>query len=127
MIGKILVMDDDEGIAKVTEMMLKRLEIDVTVCSDGTGAIELYRKAMDSGEPFDVVIMDLTVPAGVGGKEAVEKLLEIDPNAKAIVSSGYSNDPVMSNYQEHGFSGYISKPYKLGELKKVLNEVLSGA
>ncbi|MFC1651094.1 PAS domain S-box protein [Candidatus Latescibacterota bacterium] len=124
--GKILVMDDDKSITKVVGMMLKSLGNDVAVSTDGTETIELYKKAMKAGKPFDVVIMDLTIPGGMGGKETIQELLKIDPNAKAIVSSGYSNDPVVSNYKEHGFGGYISKPYKLEELKKVMNEVMSG-
>ena len=81
---------------------------------------------MDSDKLFDVVIMDLTIPEGMGGKQAIKKLLEIDPDAKAVVSSWYANDPVISNYQEYGFSGFIPKPYKLEELKKVMNDILSG-
>ncbi len=122
--GKILLMDDEKSIRKVTGMMLRSLGNEVEVAFDGEEAIELYKKAMKSDEPFDVVIMDLTIPGGMGGKEAIKKLLKINPDAKAIVSSGYSNDPVISYYQEHGFSGYIPKPYRLEELKKVLNEVL---
>ena len=117
-------MDDEKSIRKVTGRMLRSLGNEVEIAFDGEEAIELYKKAMKSDEPFDVVIMDLTIPGGMGGKEAIKKLLKINPDAKAIVSSGYSNDPLISYYQEHGFSGYIPKPYRLEELKKVLNEVL---
>ena len=89
-------------------------------------AIELYTDAMESKEPFDVVILDLTVPGGIGGKEAVEKLLEIDPELRAIVSSGYSNDPVMSNFRDYGFRGVANKPYDVKKLSKVLHEVMKG-
>ena len=124
MTGKILVMDDDEMVRNFVSRVLKSFGNEVEVVRDGAEAIELYRKAMDSGKPFDVVILDLTIPGGMGGKKAIKKLLEIDPDAKAVVSSGYSNDPVVSNFEEYGFKGNISKPYRLKELKKVLNEVM---
>ena len=104
---------------------LKSFGNDVDEASNGTEAIEKYKKAMKSGKPFDVVIMDLTIPGGMGGQVAIKKLLEIDPDAKAVVSSGYANDPVISNFEAYGFKGFISKPYKLDELNKVLTEVLT--
>ncbi|MFC1489732.1 PAS domain S-box protein [Candidatus Latescibacterota bacterium] len=122
--GKILVMDDEISIQKVTEAMLKRYGYDVVVASDGAETIKLYKKAIKAGEPFDVVVMDLTIPGGMGGEIAIKKLLEIDPDAKAIVSSGYSNNPVISNFKDYGFIDYISKPYKFEELRKKLNNVL---
>jgi len=125
MTGKILVMDDDKSITKVVGMMISHLGNEVVIAGDGAEAIKMYKKALNSDKPFDVVIMDLTIPGGMGGKETIKKLLDINPEAKAIVSSGYSNDPVISNYKAHGFSGYIPKPYKLEGLKKVLNEVMS--
>ena len=87
-------------------------------------ALEIYRIAMESGKPFNLVIMDLTIPGGMGGKEAIGKLLEIDPGAKVIVSSGYSGDPIMANYEEYGFSGVAEKPYDTKELEKIVREVL---
>ena len=125
--GKILVMDDEEMVRNFVLKALKSFGNDVDEASDGAEAIKKYKKAMDSGKPFDVVIMDLTIPGGMGGQVAIKKLLEIDPDAKAVVSSGYANDPVISNFDAYGFKGYIPKPYKLEELKKVLNEVMSGA
>jgi DNA-binding NarL/FixJ family response regulator len=83
-------------------------------------------QARESGHPFDVVIMDLTVPGGMGGKEAMTRLLEGDPQIVALVSSGYSNDPIMSEYRKYGFKGVISKPYKLEHLSEILRRVLSG-
>ena len=102
-----------------------KLSISGKVVSNGEEIIKLYKKAMDSGEPFDVVIMDLTIPGGMGGQIVIKKLLEIDPDAKAIVSSGYTDDPVISNFEGYGFSGFIPKPYMLEDLRKVLTEVLS--
>ncbi len=122
--GKILVMDDEEIIREFTCRILTRIGYEVETASDGAEAIELYKKAKDSGKPFDVVLLDLTVPGGIGGKEAMNKLLEIDPHIKAIVSSGYSNDPIMSRYKEFGFKNVVSKPYTMTELSKTLKDVL---
>ena len=80
---------------------------------------------MESGQPFDAVIMDLTIPGGMGGKEAIAMLIEVDPEAKVIVSSGYSNDPIMADYEAYGFSGVAAKPYRIGELEKTLGDILT--
>ena len=121
---KILVMDDEEMIRNITGFMLSRLGCDAEFAADGAEAIKLYKKAMESGRPFDAVILDLTNQFGMGGKEAVVKLLEIDPNVKAIISTGYSNDPVLSNFKEYGFCGALPKPYSLEILDKGLEEVM---
>ena len=126
MTGKILVMDDDEMVRNFVLKVLKSFGNEGDEVSNGAEAIEKYKKAIDSGNPFDVVIMDLTIPGGMGGKKTIKKLLEIDPDAKVIVSTGYADDPVVSNYLDYGFKDKLSKPYKLEELKKVLNDVLSG-
>ena len=123
--GKILIMDDEPEIRKMVSKTLTLGGSEVKVASDGEEAIEIYKKTMDSGKPFDVVILDLTIPGGMGGEKAIKKLLEIDPNTKAIVSSGYADDPIISNFWEYGFKDKISKPYKPEELKKVLNNVMS--
>jgi CheY-like chemotaxis protein len=122
--GKILVMDDEAQIRDVVGDLLTALGYGVCLAKDGVEAVDLYRAARDSSEPFDAVIMDLTVPGGVGGKEAVRKLLEIDPGVKAIVSSGYSNDPVMSDPAAYGFGGVVVKPYNAEELGKALYKIL---
>ena len=83
----------------------------------------MYKKARESGQPFDVVIMDLTIPGGMGGKEAIKKLLEIDPYAKVIVSSGYATDPIMSDYKKYGFSAVVTKPYSVEQLEKILHRL----
>jgi two-component system cell cycle sensor histidine kinase/response regulator CckA len=121
--GRILVMDDEEIIQDVLSNMLDYLGYDVEIASDGTQAIEKYKQAKSSDKTFDAVIMDLTIPGGVGGKEAIQDLLEIDPHIYAIVSSGYSNDPVVVNYQEHGFKGVVNKPFKIEDLTKVLEQL----
>jgi PAS domain S-box-containing protein len=123
--GKILVMDDEEALRKVAERMLLELGYEVHCVPDGAEAIKKYEQAKESGRSFDAVIMDLTIPGGMGGKEAVEKLLEVDPEAKSIVSSGYSNDPIMSNYKNFGFKGVVAKPYRIEELSWILHDVLN--
>ncbi len=118
-------MDDEEIVQKAAGEMLKSLGFEITSAGDGAKAIKAYQKSQESGRPFDLVIMDLTIPGGMGGKEAIQKLLEIDPEAKAIVSSGYSNDPIMANYYEYGFKASVAKPYKIQELSSSVHKVLS--
>ncbi len=121
--GKILVMDDEETIRKVAGRMLGKLGYDVEYACDGKEAIQIYSKAKKGGVPFQAVIMDLTIPGGMGGKEAVKKLQEIDPNVKAVVSSGYSTDPVMAEADKFGFKGVVTKPYSVEEFSEVLRQV----
>lgn len=123
--GRILVMDDEKVIRDLAERMLRRLGYEVCSAGDGAEAIRLYKEAGETGQPFDAVILDLTVSGGMGGKEALKKLLEIDPEVKAIVSSGYSNDPVMAEYRLYGFCDIISKPYEINEISKILYDVVT--
>jgi len=120
--GNVLVMDDDASVRSVAGAMLRHLGYQAGFAPDGEEAIQLYAQAKESGKPFDLVIMDLTIPGGMGGKEAIKKLLEIDPGARAIVSSGYSTDPIMSEYQNYGFQGVIVKPYVIEEFSQVLHK-----
>jgi PAS domain S-box-containing protein len=122
--AKILVMDDDEIIRKVAAEILSHTGYEVGFAKEGGEAIELYRKAKEMNEPFDLVILDLTVPGGMGGKETIRRLLDLDPRVKAIVSSGYSNDPVLSDFQKYGFKGVVNKPYSFEELGKKIHEVM---
>ena len=122
---KILVMDDEEIVLEVIKEMLRILGHEVKGVKDGKEAIEVYKEAKQKGDPFDVVILDLTVPTGMGGEEAVKELLKIDPEVKAIVSSGYSNDPIMSEYEKYGFKAVVPKPYGIEELKEALRKALS--
>ncbi len=124
--GKIMVMDDEEIIREVAAEILGHLGYIAVVCCDGSEAIELYRQAIATKEPFTAVIMDLTIPGGMGGKETMKKLLEIDKGVVGIVSSGYCNDPILSSYWDYGFSGIVGKPYSLDELGKVLHDLLTG-
>nr|MBC8362587.1 PAS domain S-box protein [Candidatus Desulfatibia profunda] len=121
--GRILLMDDEKMIRDLAKNMLERFGFDTDVAKDGANAIKLYKKAMDSGKPYDAVILDLTVKEGLGGKDAVKSLLKIDPQVKAIVSSGYSNDPVITDFKEYGFIGALAKPYSMEDLHDVLNKV----
>jgi CheY-like chemotaxis protein len=125
--GNILVMDDEKHVRDMAAEMLNSLGYKATTAVDGIEAIEMYRDAMLSDSRFDAAIIDLTVPGSMGGKETIQKLIEIDPEVKAIVSSGYSNDPIMANFREHGFEGFIAKPYKIREFSEVLQEVLKRA
>jgi two-component system cell cycle sensor histidine kinase/response regulator CckA len=124
--GRILVMDDEEAIQRLLRRMLARLGYDAECVSDGVGATELYARELRAGRRFDAVIMDLTVPGGMGGRDAVRGLLEIDPQVKAIVSSGYSNDPIMSEFRSFGFAGVIGKPYEIEDLGEALRATLGG-
>ncbi|RPH50340.1 MAG: PAS domain S-box protein, partial [Desulfobacteraceae bacterium] len=124
--GKILVMDDDTLLKEMIGQMLELLGYQAEFAKDGAEAILLFRKARESGKPYDTAILDLTIPGGMGGKEAIKKLLEIDPELKAVVFSGYSDDPVMSNYREYGFRGMMSKPFDMQKLSKVLHDVIKG-
>ncbi|HTX22023.1 MAG TPA: CHASE domain-containing protein [Candidatus Aquilonibacter sp.] len=123
--GRLLIMDDEDAMLKVLGAMLRKFGYEVETALDGAEAIECYAAAKAAGKPFKAVIMDLTIPNGMGGREAVKRLLELDPNLKAIVSSGYSLDPVMANYCEYGFRGVIPKPYRVEDLSRVLQEVLN--
>jgi PAS domain S-box-containing protein len=122
----VLVMDDEEMIRELAAAILEELGYRVTTCSNGEEAIDLYRAAFSAGVPFRAVIMDLTIPGRMGGKEAARFIFDIDPAARLIVSSGYSTDPVMADYPKSGFCGAVFKPYSAEELVIVLKEALNG-
>ncbi len=122
--GKILIMDDDSQVLKITRLMLENMGFSVECSRHGEEMIELYRKARENGRPFDAVIMDLTVPGRMGGAQTIARLREYDPSIRAIVSSGYSNDPIMGRYRDYGFSAVLAKPYRREELGEVLANVL---
>lgn len=122
--GKILVMDDEEMIRTVVCNMLLHLGYQTIEATGGDEAVALYVHERDNGVSFDAVIMDLTIPGGKGGVETVGEILKLDPNARVIVSSGYSNDPILNNYKAYGFCNIVTKPYELYDLAQVLNQVL---
>ncbi|MFA4861588.1 response regulator [Methanoregula sp.] len=123
--GKILLMDDEQIILDVTLEVLKFLGYDVMFAQNGEAACALYVQEKNAGAPFDIVILDLSVPEGMGGKETIARLREFDPHVKAIVSSGYGNDPVVQDYTGYGFSGKLSKPYKINDLKLILEQLMA--
>ena len=125
--GRVLVMDDERPVRKVAQAMLQSLGYYVECAVDGDDAVDRYQQRLEEGNPFDVTIMDLTVPGGRGGKEAVKELLRIDPSAKVVVSSGYSAESVLAGYRQFGFCAILGKPYRLQELGEVLRELLSSA
>ncbi len=124
--GRILILDDDEIVLDVLKEMLNALGCPNDEAMDSQEAITLYSNAMTNGKPYSGVIMDLTIPGGLGGKETLDKLKEIDPEVKAIVSSGYANDPIMANFKKHGFCGVVPKPYKVEDLRKALSSLFPG-
>jgi two-component system cell cycle sensor histidine kinase/response regulator CckA len=121
--GKVLIMDDEESVLNVAAEMLRHLGYEVETALSGTKALEKYRKAKDAGKPFDVVITDLTVPGDIGGIEVLERLKKIDSQVRVIVSSGYSNDSAISNFNSYGFSDFIVKPYRIIDISKTLQKV----
>ncbi len=123
--GKILLMDDEETIHRTVGRILGDLGYKVSLASDGDQALRAYKAALDSGKSYDLVIVDLTIPGGMGGKEAVGKLHEIDPKARVLVSSGYASDPVMADPKAYGFVGAIKKPVDLDELAGTVHGLLS--
>jgi signal transduction histidine kinase/ActR/RegA family two-component response regulator len=121
--GKILIMDDEADMLKMARRMLGRMGYDTVFAKDGAEAINLYRNTFQSKEPFDLVILDLTVPGGMGGAKTIPELLKIDPKVKAVVSSGYYTDPVMANYEDYGFIGVVPKPYSIDQMAELLDTI----
>jgi CheY-like chemotaxis protein/anti-sigma regulatory factor (Ser/Thr protein kinase) len=116
----ILVMDDDEMVRELADITLKRFGYEVVCCDNGAAAVSLYRTTREEGVPFSLVIMDLTIPGGMGGIEAARQILAFDPEAKLIVSSGYSDDPVMASFADYGFCAALEKPYNVEEIVRIL-------
>ncbi|MHB1349018.1 MAG: hybrid sensor histidine kinase/response regulator [Desulfobulbaceae bacterium] len=123
--GRILVMDDDDTVREVAGMMLTELGYSPTLVVNGQEALAAYAKALDEGSPFACVILDLTIPGGMGGRETMARLVELDGEVKGIVSSGYSSDPVVADYGKYGFKAAVNKPYRLDELSRVLHQALN--
>src|SRR2546421_8599273 len=125
--GRVLVVDDEDAIRDLVEFTLTRLGYDVSQAATALQGIEIYQEKLKAGKRFDLVILDLTLPGGMGGKEALKKLIEIDPTVNAIVSSGYATDATMSRYQDFGFRGVIAKPYEAAELGKIVHDVIESS
>ena len=122
--GRILVMEDNEGVRALVGSSLQRMGHEVELVEDGEAAVEAYGRAQSLGSPFDLVILNLTVRAGVGGREAFQSLLKIDPDVKAIVMSGHADDPVILEPERHGFKGVLAKPFETARLRDILARVL---
>lgn len=123
--GRVLAMDDQEPVRRVLGDMLVRLGYEPEFAGDGQEALDLYRRALESGQAFAAVVMDLTIPGGMGGKEAVGRLRELDPAARVVVSSGYSDDPVLADHRAYGFDEVVGKPYRLHDLSRALHRILA--
>lgn len=121
---RVLIMDDEEVVQTITKRMLEHLGYEVSLALDGEEAIALFRQGLEQKSPFDVIIMDLTIPDGMGGKEAIKEIHGLAPQAKVIVASGYSNDPIMANYAQYGFAAALVKPFQLNDLNTLLTRVL---
>ncbi len=120
---RILVMDDESTILNVIERMLRKSGHDAVTVKNGQEALDSYKKMMQTDQSFDALILDLTIPGGMGGKEVMERILKLDPEAVGIVSSGYSTDPILSNFREYGFRATIAKPYRYKDFKEVIDSV----
>ena len=125
--GRVLVVDDDKAIRTIAHFALTPLGYQVMQAETALQGVNLYREKFEAGERFDAVILDLTLPGGMGGKEALTKLIEIDPTVNAIVSSGYATDATRSCYQDFGFRGVLAKPYEIDELGKIVHDVISSS
>jgi PAS domain S-box-containing protein len=121
----VLVMDDEEMIRDLVTQMLIETGYSVQTCSNGVEAVQLYKNAYNAGEPYSAVITDLTIPGGMGGREAAQRILEINPEARLIVSSGYSTDPIMSDYSLFGYCARLQKPFTVVEINSVLSSALT--
>ncbi|MDQ2866990.1 MAG: PAS domain S-box protein [Verrucomicrobiota bacterium] len=125
--GRVLIVDDEEAIRALVEFTLSHLGYEVSTAESALAGVELYKEHLDKNERFDVVILDLTLPGGMGGKEALKRLIEIDPTVNAIVSSGYAMDATMSRYEDFGFRGVIAKPYEAAELGRIVHDVIASS
>ena len=125
--GRILVMDDEEMIRNVLRQLLASLGYTIECVQDGTEAVAAYQRAQVAGQPFTAVILDYTIPGGMGGLETLVHLRVIDPQVTALISSGYANNPVMADWAYYGFSGVVVKPFRMVELTEVLHQVLTNS
>jgi two-component system cell cycle sensor histidine kinase/response regulator CckA len=121
---KVLVMDDHELVRIIAGKILNHIGFEVEFARHGEEAVTMYREALEKGNPFHLVILDLTINFGLGAKDTIQKLLEIDPHVKAVVSSGYSNDPIIHNYHVYGFCGVITKPYEIEDFNRVVRKLV---
>ena len=122
--GRVLVLEDEAIVTLVCREILMTLGYEADFVATGEEILKKYPDAMESGSAYDIVILDLTVRGGMGGKETMKGLLALDPHVRAIVSSGYAEDPVMANYRDYGFKAMLAKPYKVETISKALHELM---
>jgi CheY-like chemotaxis protein len=122
--GVILLMDDDEMLKDITSRMLRHLGYSVETAADGEGAVALYRARKEEGTPFDAVILDICIPGGMGGTETLQRLMEYDPSVRAIATTGFTTDRVMTSHREFGFREALPKPYGIGQLSNAIRNVI---
>ena len=122
---KILIMDDEKYIQTILKKILEKLGYSVELTTNGEDAVERYRVLMENNAPVDLVLLDLTIPGGMGGKQASELILESDPSAKIVILSGNPNDPLLSDYKANGLKGILPKPFRLDTLKKTIEQILT--
>jgi CheY-like chemotaxis protein len=122
--GKVLLMDDEQIIRDVTHEILQFLNYEVMSAREGIEAVDLYKKEKMAGHPFDMVILDLSISNGLGGKETIDLLRNFDPAVKAVISSGFTDDPVVKDFSHYGFSERLTKPYNIHEMKNLLEKVI---
>ncbi len=123
--ARVLVMDDEESLRHLAITLLLRMGLKPTAVSDGVAAVREFSAARDAGRPFDLVILDLTIAGGMGGKETIEQIRKLDSKVPAIVSSGYSNDPVLADFTRYGFQAAAAKPFEVGELVETITRLLT--
>jgi DNA-binding NtrC family response regulator len=117
-------MDDEESIRRILEIVLERMGFDPIMAADGSAAMREFNAAREAGRPVNLIVLDLTIPGGMGGRQVIELIRKIDPAVPAIVSSGYSNDPVMANFSDYGFQAVVQKPYDVTQLSRVIDQLL---
>ena len=122
--GRILVIDDEKSIRDLATTTLKLMGCDVVACPSSSEGVERFIRANQEGKPFDLVIMDLTIPGDLGGNEAMQQILSISPEALGVASSGYSKGSIMAHYREYGFQAALSKPYNIGDLQRIVSNML---
>ncbi|MFH0968320.1 MAG: response regulator [Methanobacteriota archaeon] len=127
MVYRILLLDDEPAICEITGILLRKLGYDPMITSRGEDTIEAYRGSMEEGKRFDLVILDLSIPGGIGGREVIAALRKIDPEVRALVSSGDANDPAVTQFRDYGFTGVLMKPYNKSGLDTAIKAVISPA
>ena len=123
--GKILILEDEPLVFTILSKILKKLGFSVDITENGNETVKKYKEEFDCGNPYSLIIMDLTIIGGMGGEETIREIQKIDPNAKAIVSSGYSNEDILANFEEYGFCDILVKPYSFSEIQNKLAKVLN--